>query len=60
MPPKAAIKWRREAPTSPTQWYFITPLGGALKLSGRRQPAPDRTLAAQGRKARWLPQPSRP
>ena len=89
MPPQAAIKWRRQAPTSPAgtvsqpigkpfngqakgllwlTWrsyagppqYFITPEGGALNPSGRRQPVPDRTLAAQGRQARWLPQPSRP
>lgn len=35
--------------TSPAQRYYITTLGRqALKLSGRLQPVPDRTLAAQG------------
>ena len=52
------LYWRRRRRIPPTQWYFITTLGGALKLSGRRQPVPDRTLAAQGRKPRRLPQPS--
>ena len=46
------------APTSPAQRYYIPPEGGALNPSGRRQPVPDRTLAAQGRQARRLPQPS--
>ena len=46
--------------TSPVERYFIPPEGGALNPSGRRQPIPDRTLAAQGRKARRLAQPSRP
>ena len=53
-------KWRRRRRTSPAQRYFIPPEGGALNPSGRRQPVPDRTLAAQGRKARRLAQPSRP
>ena len=53
-------KWRRRRRTSPAQRYYITPEGGALNPSGRRQPVPDRTLAAQGRKARRLAQPSRP
>ena len=51
------LTWRSYA--GPPQ-YFITPEGGALNPSGRRQPVPDRTLAAQGRKARRLAQPSRP
>ena len=52
-------KWRRRRRTSPAQRYYITTLGRqALKQSGRRQPVPDRTLAAQGRQARRLPQPS--
>ena len=39
---KRYIKWRRQAPTSPAQRYYITTLGRqALKLSGRRQPVPD-------------------
>ena len=38
------------APTSPAQLYYITPEGGALNPSGRRQPVPDRTLAAQGQR----------
>ena len=43
------------APTSPAQRYYITPEGGALNPSGRRQPVPDRTLAAQGqRPGGWL------
>ena len=37
-----------KAPTSPAQRYYITPEGGALNPSGRRQPVPDRTLGAQG------------
>ena len=48
----------QRALTSPAQRYYITPEGGALNPSGRRQPVPDRTLAAQGRKARRLAQPS--
>ena len=36
------------------------PRAKALNPSGRRQPVPDRTLAAQDRKARRLAQPSRP
>ena len=51
------LTWRSYA--GPPQ-YFIPPEGGALNPSGRRQPVPDRTLAAQGRKARRLAQPSRP
>ena len=43
------------APTSPAQRCYITPEGGALNPSGRRQPVPDRTLAAQGqRPGGWL------
>ena len=38
------------APTPPAQRYYITPEGGALNPSGRRQPVPDRTLGAQGRR----------
>ena len=51
------LTWRSYA--GPPQ-YYIPPEGGALNPSGRRQPVPDRTLAAQGRKARRLAQPSRP
>ena len=51
-------KWRRRRRTSPAQRYYIPPEGEALNPSGRRQPVPDRTLAAQGRQARRLPQPS--
>ena len=49
------------APTSPAQRYFITTLGGALNPSGRRQPVPDRTLGAQGRRpgGAMNPQPRR-
>ena len=39
-----------KAPTSPAQRYYITPEGGALNPSGRRQPVPDRTLGAQGQR----------
>ena len=35
------------APTSPAQRCYITPEGGALNPSGRRQPVPDRTLGAR-------------
>ena len=38
------------APTSPAQRYYITPEGGALNPSGRRQPIPDRTLGTQGQR----------
>ena len=42
-------KWRPKGHrTSPAQRYYITPEGGALNPSGRRQPVPDRTLGAQG------------
>ena len=51
-------KWRRRRRTSPVERYFIPPEGGALNPSGRRQPVPDRTLAAQGRQARRRHQPS--
>ena len=40
--------WGRR--TSPAQRYYITPEGGALNPSGRRQPVPDRTLGAQGQR----------
>ena len=50
------LTWRSYA--GPPQ-YYIPPEGGALNPSGRRQPVPDRTLSAQGRKARRLAQPSR-
>ena len=49
------LTWRSYA--GPPQ-YYIPPEGGALNPSGRRQPVPDRTLGAQGRQARRLPQPS--
>ena len=42
--------WRRRRRTSPVERYFIPPEGGALNLSGRRQPVPDRTLGAQGQR----------
>ena len=48
----------QRAPTSPAQRYYIPPEGEALNPSGRRQPIPDRTLAAQGRQARRRHQPS--
>ena len=44
-------KWRPKGRrTSPAQRYYITPEGGALNPSGRRQPVPDRTLGAQGQR----------
>ena len=53
-------KWRPIGRrTSPAQRYFITPEGGALNPSERRQPVPDRTLGAQGRQARRRHHPSR-
>ena len=80
MPPQAAIKWRRQAPTSPAgtvsqpigkpfngqakgllwlTWrsyagppqYYITTLGGALNLSGRR---------SRSRTEPWQPRAVRP
>ena len=46
------LTWRSYA--GPPQ-YFIPPEDGALNPSGRRQPVPDRTLAAQGqRPGGWL------
>ena len=80
MPPQAAIKWRRQAPTSPAgtvsqpigkpfngqakgllwlTWksyagppqYYITTLGGALNLSGRR---------SRSRTEPWQPRAERP
>ena len=50
------LTWRSYA--GPPQ-YYITPEGGALTPSGRRQPVPDRTLGAQGRQARRRHQSSR-
>ena len=44
------LYWRRRRRTSPAQRYYITPEGGALNPSGRRQPVPDRTLGAQGQR----------
>ena len=41
------LTWRSYA--GPPQ-YYITTLGEALNQSGRRQPVPDRTLGAQGRR----------
>ena len=41
------LTWRSYA--GPPQ-YYITPEGGALNPSGRRQPIPDRTLGAQGQR----------
>ena len=60
MPPKAAIKWRRQAPTSPAAAILHNYPGRSPQPVREAQPVPDRTLAAQGRQARWLPQPSRP
>ena len=89
MPPQAAIKWRRQAPTSPAgtvsqpigkpfngqakgllwlTWrsyagppqYYITPEGESPQPTCKAKPITGRTLAAQGRKARRLAQPSRP
>ena len=46
------------APTSPAQRYFITTLGGSPQPACKAKPITGRTLAAQGRQARRLPQPS--
>ena len=52
------LTWRSYA--GPPQ-YYIPPEGGALNPSGRRQPVPDRTLGAQGRRpgGAMNPQPRR-
>ena len=60
MPPQAAIKWRRQAPTSLAAAILHNYPGRSPQPVREAQPVPDRTLAAQGRQARWLPQPSRP
>ena len=65
-----SLFWRRQAPTSPAERYYITPLGGALKPSGRRSrsqaeplapraagPAAPSTLAAKPRQPSGI-QPS--
>ena len=48
------------APTSPAQRYYITPEGESPQPACKAKPITGRTLAAQGRKARRLAQPSRP
>ena len=58
---KGGIKMAPErAPTSPAQRYYITPEGESPEPACKAKPITGRTLAAQGRKARWLAQPSRP
>ena len=52
-----SIKRRR---TSPAQRYYITPEGESPQPACKAKPITGRTLAAQGRKARRLAQPSRP
>ena len=64
------LYWRRKAPTSPAERYYITPEGGALNPSGRRSrsrteplapraagPAAPSTLAAKPRQPSGI-QPS--
>ena len=53
-------KWRRRRRTSPAQRYYITPEGESPQPACKAKPITGRTLAAQGRKARRLAQPSRP
>ena len=53
-------KWRRRRRTSPAQRYYITPEGESPQPACKAKPIIGRTLAAQGRKARRLAQPSRP
>ena len=52
--------WRRKRRTSPAQRYYITPEGESPQTACKAKPITGRTLAAQGRKARRLAQPSRP
>ena len=52
-----SIKRRR---TSPAQRYYITPEGESPQPACKAKPITGRTLAAQGRKAWRLAQPSRP
>ena len=42
------LYWRRKAPTSPAERYYITTLGGALKPSGRRSRSRTEPLAPRG------------
>jgi hypothetical protein len=42
------LYWRRQAPTSPAERYYITTLGGALKPSGRRSRSRTEPLAPRG------------
>ena len=51
--------WRRKRRTSPAQRYYITPEGESPQTACKAKPITGRTLAAQGRKARRLAQPSR-
>ena len=60
MPPKAAIKWRRQAPYLANAVILYNYPGRSPQPVREAKPVPDRTLAAQGRKARRLPQPSCP
>ena len=53
-------KWRRRRRTSPAQRYYITPEGESPEPACKAKPITGRTLAAQGRKAWRLTQPSRP
>ena len=53
-------KWRQRRRTSPAQRYYIPPEGESPQPACKAKPITGRTLAAQGRKARQLAQPSRP
>ena len=57
---KTGAFYNLKAPTSPTQRYYITPEGESPQPACKAKPITGRTLTAQGRKARRLPQPSRP
>ena len=50
----------RKRRTSPAQRYYITPEGESPQPACKAKPITGRTLAAQGRMARRLAQPSRP
>ncbi len=57
---KTGAFYNLKAPTSPAQRYYITPEGESPQPACKAKPITGRTLTAQGRKARRLPQPSRP
>jgi hypothetical protein len=42
--------WRRQAPTSPAERYYITPWAEPGEPVRKAEPIPDRTLGSQGRR----------